>query len=257
MKFQGQVVIVTGAGGGIGKEIAGRFVCAGAKVVIAEFNEELGEKAADEIRQSRQGAEIISIHTDVGQEASVTGLVEKVVERFGRIDALVNCAGVAGADGPFLDVTLARWQQVLQVNLTGIFLCTQAVTRWMVKNAVPGRIVNIASLNSLIAQKNAAAYVASKGGVLMLTKAVAVDLAEFGIRCNCIAPGSIRVERNAPYFDAEPMKSALQRGIPLRHVGEPGDIAAAALFLASEDSKFITGTSIVVDGGFSAYFRVD
>lgn len=257
MILKDQVAIITGAGGGIGKGIAYRFAREGAKIVIAEYKGELGEKAAGDIREACLGSEVIAVQTDVSRKDSVEDLVEKVADRFGRMDILVNCAGVAGADGPFLEVTMKRWQQVIGVNLTGIFIITQVVARWMVKNSVHGKIVNIASVNSILAQKNAAAYVASKGGVLMLTKAVAVDLAEYGIRCNCIAPGSIRVDRNAPYMDSEPMKSALQKGIPLGHIGEPGDIAATALFLASDDSKFITGTCISVDGGFSAYFRVD
>jgi NAD(P)-dependent dehydrogenase (short-subunit alcohol dehydrogenase family) len=138
-----------------------------------------------------------------------------------------------------------------------VFLCSQVVARAMVAQKVEGSIVNIGSLDSFAAERDAAAYAASKGGVLTLTKAMAVDLAPYSIRVNCIAPGSIRVERNAPRFDSEPLRTTLPKAIPLGHPGQPEDIAAAAVFLASGDAKFITGASLMVDGGFTAYVRVD
>jgi NAD(P)-dependent dehydrogenase (short-subunit alcohol dehydrogenase family) len=169
----------------------------------------------------------------------------------------VNNAGAAGGNGPFLDIPLERWQHVLDVNLTGMFLCSQLAARQMVGQGIKGRIINIGSLDSFIAERQAAAYAASKGGVLMLTKAMAVDLAEYGILVNCIAPGSIRVDRNSSYYDQEPLRTALAKGIPLGHTGRPADIAAAAVFLACDDSSFITGASITVDGGFTAHLRTD
>lgn len=250
-----QIAIVTGAGGGIGQTTAGLFAKEGAKVVIAERDLESGRSTSGWI--DANGGEVVFIQTDVASHKSVNELAKKTLGQFGQVDILVNSAGIAGRDGHFLNITNERWNQVLGVNLTGVFICSQVISQIMVEKGIKGRIVNIASINSLIAQKEAAAYVASKGGVLQLTKAMAVDLASYGIRVNCISPGSIRVARNKPYLNAEPMRSALLKGIPLGSSGIPEDVALAALFLSSEESAFITGANIVVDGGFSAYFRTD
>jgi NAD(P)-dependent dehydrogenase (short-subunit alcohol dehydrogenase family) len=203
------------------------------------------------------GGHALALETDVSDPVSVSAMVEQTLSALGRIDILVNNAGIAGTLGPVLDLTFETWNHVIGVNLSGVFLCSQAVARVMVERKTPGRIINVGSINGSIAQRNAAAYVASKGGVDMLTKALAVDLAEYGILVNCIAPGSIRVERNAGYFDAEPLATTFKKAIPLGHPGTGDDIAGAAAFLASDDSAFMTGAVLVVDGGFSSYFRID
>jgi len=255
MKLKGKVAIVTGGGQGIGRGITTRFAEEGAVVVIAQRGSEAADETVKKIRGA--GGDAIYIHADVSQPSTVEALVEKTMQVYGRIDVLVNNAGAAGGNGPFLDIPLDEWKRVIDVNLTGMFLCSQLVARQMVKGGIRGRIINIGSLDSFIAEKHAAAYAASKGGVLMLTKAMAVDLAEHGILANCIVPGSIRVERNAPYYDAEPLRTALRKGIPLRHTGRPKDIGVMAVFLASDETDFMTGASIVVDGGFSAYLCVE
>jgi len=255
MKLKGKVAIVTGGGQGIGRGITTRFAEEGAVVVIAQRGSEAADETVKKIRGA--GGDAIYIHADVSQPSTVEALVEKTMQVYGRIDVLVNNAGAAGGNGPFLDIPLDEWKRVIDVNLTGMFLCSQLVARQMVKGGIRGRIINIGSLDSFIAEKHAAAYAASKCGVLMLTKAMAVDLAEHGILANCIVPGSIRVERNAPYYDAEPLRTALRKGIPLRHTGRPKDIGVMAVFLASDETDFMTGASIVVDGGFSAYLCVE
>jgi NAD(P)-dependent dehydrogenase (short-subunit alcohol dehydrogenase family) len=255
MKLEGKVSIVTGGGQGIGRGIATCFAEAGSAVVIAQRGRETAMDTVKNIRDN--GGDATYIQTDVSEPSDVERLIDQTMEVYGKIDVLVNNAAVAGGNGPFLDISLENWRRVIEVNLTGMFLCSQSVARQMVKGNINGKIINIGSLDSFIAERHAAAYAASKGGVLMLTKAMAVDLAEYGILVNCIAPGSIRVERNAPYYDTEPLRTALRKGIPLRHTGHPEDIGAVAVFLASDETGFMTGASIVVDGGFSAYLCVE
>jgi NAD(P)-dependent dehydrogenase (short-subunit alcohol dehydrogenase family) len=253
MRLSNIVAIITGGGRGIGRGIAVRFAAEGAKVVIAGRSP--AEETLNQIRAC--GGEALVVPTDVSLKPQVQVLMEKTIERFGRIDILVNNAGRAGRNGRFLEVDLTTWNDVIAINLTGVFLCSQAAAQAMVAQGIAGRIVNIGSLDSFVAEKEAAAYAASKGGVLLLTKAMAVDLAEFGILVNCVVPGSIRVERNTSFLDCEPIKSALAKAIPLGHPGDTADIAAAAVFLASDDSGFVTGTSLAVDGGYLAYARVE
>jgi NAD(P)-dependent dehydrogenase (short-subunit alcohol dehydrogenase family) len=255
MKLDQKVAIVTGAGRGIGRAIAFRFAEEGAQVVVAELNVDAGEETAALIRSQRRDA--VSLPVETNRRERVENMVAATLDRYGHIDILVNNAGIAGGNGPFLDIPDEVWQKVIDVNLTGVFLCSQVVARAMVARNVEGCIINIGSLDSFAAERSAAAYAAAKGGVLILTKAMAVDLAPHGIRVNCIAPGSIRVERNATRFDSEPLRTTLPKVIPLGHPGRPEDIAAAAVFLASDDAHFITGASLMVDGGFTAYVRVD
>jgi len=255
MKLKEKVAIVTGGGRGIGQGIAVRFSVEGAKVVIADRDLVTAEVTADAIRSN--GGEVLVVSTDVSQKSQVDALIQTTIEHYARIDILVNCAGIAGGNGPFLKIPVHIWQQVIDVNLTAVFLCSQAVAKAMVAQGIRGRIINIGSLDSFVAEREAAAYAASKGGVLLLTKAMAVDLAQYGILVNCIAPGSIRVQRNSARFDSESVRTALTKAIPLGHTGMPEDIAAAAVFLTSDDSTFITGASLMVDGGYTAYGRVD
>jgi NAD(P)-dependent dehydrogenase (short-subunit alcohol dehydrogenase family) len=255
VKLNDKVAIITGGGRGIGQGIAYRFATEGAKVVIADRDLASAEGTAGTIRAG--GGQASAVETDVSKQSEVEALIQTTLERHARIDILINCAGIAGGNGPFLEMPLERWQKVIDVNLTAVFLCSQAAARAMVAHGIRGRIINIGSLDSFIAEKEAAAYVASKGGVLLLTKAMAVDLAQYGILVNCIAPGSIRVDRNSARFDSEPVRTALAKAIPLGHTGLPEDIAAAAVFLSSDDSTFITGASLMVDGGYTAYGRVD
>jgi len=255
MKLKGKISIVTGGGQGIGRGIAIRFAREGSAIVIAQRGSKTADETVKMIREN--GGEAVFIQTDLTQPPTIDALVRQTLDVYGRIDVLVNNAAVAGGNGPFLDIPLEEWKRIIDINLTGTFLCSQAVARQMARDEIRGRIINIGSLDSFIAERHAAAYAASKGGVLMLTKAMAVDLAEHGILVNCIAPGSIRVERNAPNYDTEPLRTSLRKGIPLRHTGRPEDIGAIAVFLASDETDFMTGASIVVDGGFSAYLCVE
>jgi NAD(P)-dependent dehydrogenase (short-subunit alcohol dehydrogenase family) len=193
----------------------------------------------------------------VSQKAQVDALIQATLDTYGRIDILVNNAGIAGSNGPFLDLPFETWQQIIAVNLTGMFLCGQAAARVMVAQGIHGRIINIGSINSFAAEKESAAYAASKGGVVLLTKAMAVELGEYGITVNCLGVGPVWVERNAPLFDAEPLRTVLAKSIPIGRPGDVDEVAAAAVFFASDECTFVTGASLMVDGGYRAYNRFD
>ena len=239
-RLAGKVAIVTGAAGGIGAGCAARFRDEGADVVATDL---APPDAALGI------ADLAFVRCDVSVAADVARLVETALERHGRIDALVHCAALLGGSGPFLEVTRESWEAYIRVNLTGTFLVGQAVARAMAGTRGGGRIVTSGSVNSFAAEPTAAPYVASKGGVRLLTKAMAVDLARHGITVNMIAPGPITTPRNAETFASSPLVESFERLVPMGVAGGPADIANAAVFLCEEASRYVTGTEIVVDGG--------
>jgi NAD(P)-dependent dehydrogenase (short-subunit alcohol dehydrogenase family) len=252
--LSGKVVLITGAGHGIGQAIALRFAGEGAQVALLDQDESCRAVAAH-IKQS-SGTALALDNIDIGKPAQVMQAVARVIEHFGRIDVLVNNAGIAGGNGDFLDISLERWQRIIDVNLTGMFACGQLVARHMRDAGIHGSIINIGSVNSVGAERDAAAYVTAKHGVLGLTRAMSVDLSAYGIRVNCIAPGPVRVERNADLFDG-PLHERLAARVPLGRPGSPDEIAAAAAFLASDDASFINGAMLAVDGGTLAALNLD
>jgi glucose 1-dehydrogenase len=247
VQFRDTVVIVTGAASGINRAIALKFAQAEAVVVIADVNAAGAEETASQVRAA--GGRAIVAQTDVRRRNEIDAMVKVAVEPFGRIDVLVNGAGVETLI-PFLDLTEDEWNRVLGVNLTGAFLCGQAVAREMVRAGRGGKIINIASINSAIALPNQAHYVASKGGLLMLTKAMALELAAHRINVNAIGPGVVDTPLTAKSLSDPVRRDSLLRNTPLGRFGRPSDIAEAAAFLASEAAGFITGTILYVDGGW-------
>jgi len=251
MKLDGKVAIITGGTDGIGKAIAHVFTKEGAKVVIAGRNEEKGDRA---LRELKKAGEVTYVKADVSDSQQVRRMIEDTVQRYGRIDILVNNAAIC-PPGDILTTTETTWNEVIDVNLKGVFLCSKFAIPHMLKNG-GGAIVNIGSINSLMAMENEAAYDASKGGVLMLTKAMALDFARSNIRVNCICPGAIETPMLAASLDSandpKAARASLIQKHPLRRTGTPEEIAQAALFLATEDSSFITGATIPVDGGILA-----
>ncbi len=247
MRLEGKVAIVTGGSKGIGRGCARRFAAEGAAVVIADVIDDRGAAVAAEIEA--EGGRALYRHADVGDPRQAETLVRAAADAYGGLDVLLNCAGVIPVDGSdVLETEEAEWDRVVGVNLKGAFLVCQAAAREMVKRGA-GSIVNIASVTAVMAIGNQAAYVASKAGVNGLTKAMAVGLAHRGVRVNAIGPGSIETDMAAVVLSDEESLARVMSRTPLHRMGQPEDIAGAALFLASDDSSYITGQTIYVEGG--------
>jgi NAD(P)-dependent dehydrogenase (short-subunit alcohol dehydrogenase family) len=239
----GRAALVTGGGRGIGREIALELARAGADVAI-NYHVEPDLAAATAGDLAATGVRSAALRGDVGNATDVRRMVDEVVARFGRLDILVNNAGVQTWT-PFLDVTEDEWDLVIRTNLTGCFLCTQAAARHM--RSQGGAIVNIGSGCNKVPFPGLVAYTASKGGIEMLTKVAAVELAAHRIRVNCVAPGAIEIDRTTR--ETDDYAGTWGAVTPLGRVGQPEDVARAARFLASDDSGFVTGQTLWVDGG--------
>lgn len=246
MRLKDQVAIVTGAAGGIGLACAKRFAAEGAKVVLSDVAVEKGERAAEEIQAA--GGDVLFVKCDVGDKAEVDALIASAVAAFGRLDCVVANAGIVHASD-FLDLEEADFDRVIRVNLKGVFLTGQAAARQMAAQGGGGTVINMSSVNAVMAIPAITPYVVAKGGVNQLTKVMALALIDKGIRVNGIGPGSIATElAQAVLSDPEKRRSALCR-TPMGRFGEPDEVAKVAVFLASDDSSYITGQTIYPDGG--------
>mgnify|MGYP000862497904 CR=1 FL=1 len=246
--LKGKTALVIGGGRGIGKAVAAGFSEAGADIVISSRTQEQLDASAKEISE-KTGGKVLGIAADVSSKEGIDTLVAKVVEEYGHIDILVNAAGI-NIRGSALEFTEESWDTVQNVQLKGVFLMCQAVARHMVEKGIKGKIINVASLNSVLAFKNMVSYASAKGAVVQLTKALANELAEYGINVNAFGPGYVKTEMTKAVFDdPERVKTLLSR-IPLNRFGTPEDMVGAAVFLASSASDYMTGQVIYVDGGF-------
>jgi NAD(P)-dependent dehydrogenase (short-subunit alcohol dehydrogenase family) len=241
--FDKKVVVVTGGSSGIGAALVDEFLREGAHVAVLDI-------AAPVEDLPHQGA--VYLACDVSNEASVESALERVSQDLGQIDIVVHSAAVLGVSGPFHELALETWQKYINTNLTGAFLVCRGAARRMIAAGVEGRIVLIGSVNSFAAERNAAPYASSKGGVRLLTRAAAVDLAQYGITVNMIAPGPITTAATQANFETDATKHVFARVLPGGKPGTPADVAAAVMFLASRESRFITGTDLLVDGGMFA-----
>jgi 3-oxoacyl-[acyl-carrier protein] reductase len=249
MRLQGRIAIVTGGARGIGLAVAvaRAYAREGAAVAVADVNKAGAEAAAEALRQ--QGARALAVGVDVADPASVQAMVASVVEAFGRVDILMNNAGVGG-NTPFLETSLEDWNRIVGTNLTGAFLVAQAAAREMVKTG-GGKIVNIASLSGQRGGNGRAAYGSAKAGLELLTKVMAVELAPHNINVNNIAPGAIETEM-AKFAHDQATRAAYNYLIPTTRYGTPEEIADAAVFLSSDESRYVHGHTLNVDGGFLA-----
>jgi NAD(P)-dependent dehydrogenase (short-subunit alcohol dehydrogenase family) len=248
-RVEGKVALVAGAGGGIGGAGAEGLAREGAAVACADIDAAAAEAVAARIRA--EGGRAIGIMLDARDRAAVDAAVAATVHEFGRLDVLLDCAGVSHG-GNFLDLGPAEWERVIAVNLTGMFHLGQAAARQMVRQGGGGSIINVTSQLAEVARPERAAYVASKGGGRSLTHAMALDLAAHGIRVNAIAPGpTLTGLTRASYADPERRRATIAQ-IPLGRLGEPQDLAGAILFLASDESRWATGSTVTVDGGWNA-----
>ena len=256
LSLRGRAALVTGGAMGIGAAIAARLAAAGASVMIADINTDAAGAAARKIA-AETAAQVEIVRADLARASDVRTMVEATLSAFGRLDILVNNAGVF----PFasaLEMTEAQWDHVLDVNLKGAFFAAQYAAKRMFATGDGGRIVNIASIDALHPTGHLAHYDSSKGGMLMMTKALALELGPHGITVNAIAPGGINTPGTAAAAPAaeqtpgveEMSTAAFLARIPLRRMGEPDDIARVALFLASDASAYMTGAVLVVDGGY-------
>jgi glucose 1-dehydrogenase len=250
MRLENKVAIVTGAAQGIGLACATRLASDGARVVIADINEEEGEKAAAELTEA--GHAVSFVECNVGERLDIRNLVTGTVSRHDRIDILVNNAAVIDS-APILELEEEELDRVLKVNLKGPFLLSQAVARQMVKQVeeggAPGSIINMSSVNAVFALPDHAAYSIAKGGLAQLTKALALALAPTGIRVNAIGPGSIMTPMLEKVATDKAIANRILSRTPMGRFGHPAEIAAIAAFLASDDASYVTGATIYADGG--------
>lgn len=254
-----RVAVITGSSKGIGKAIALEFASKGYNVVLNARDERELSGAVNDIRKSLAGdkEQVTYLAGDISQENVCTSLIDHTIKTFGRIDVLVNNAGIGGAQKQINELTTAEWDYVIDVNLKGAFLCTREALKRMTYDSKTNStrsgysIINISSVHESIPQPQSAPYSASKGGMEMLTKTVALEVADKGIRVNGIAPGAIATDMNRDILEDEQKKKAEEMRIPMHRIGGPEEIAKVAFFLASHDASYMTGTTVYVDGGLT------
>ncbi|MEE4379221.1 MAG: SDR family oxidoreductase [Candidatus Competibacteraceae bacterium] len=256
--LRGQKALVTGANSGIGKAVATHIAEEGAAVVINYVSNDEGAQAVVEEIKAK-GGHAIAIKADVSNEKQVQAMFEQMFEEFGTIDILVNNAGLQ-KDAPFDEMTLDQWNTVINVNLTGQFLCArEAVREFKRRGVVPdvscaaGKIISMSSVHEVIPWAGHVNYAASKGGVMLMTKSIAQEVAPYRIRVNSVCPGAIRTPINMEAWGTPEAHAELMKLVPYNRIGEPEDISRAVVWLASDDSDYVHGVSLFVDGGMSLY----
>jgi glucose 1-dehydrogenase len=256
--LEGQTALITGAGSGIGRAVAIALGEAGAQVAINYVTRpEQAEEVAQAVRAA--GAKALCVQADVSKEDQIEAMFARVVAEFGRLDIMVNNAGIQ-VDAPFHEMTLAQWQRVIDVNLTGQFLCSREAVRLYKKQGVnpeiscaAGKIICISSVHEIIPWAGHVNYAASKGGILMMMKSLSQEVAQDRIRVNSIGPGAIRTPINTQAWETPDAYNSLMKLIPYKRIGEPEEIGRAAVWLSSDYSDYMNGTTLFVDGGMTLY----
>jgi 3-oxoacyl-[acyl-carrier protein] reductase len=250
MSLKGKVAIVSGAGTGVGKATTKRLFLEGAKVVLIGRDRSRLTKVISDLNGKKN---LLAVKADITKEADVINVIEETVSAFDTVDILVNNAGILNDPTPFHKMTDEQWMSLINTNLIGTFRTTKAVLPIMMEKK-RGSIVNISSLQGIRSILNVpfSVYGVTKAGVIMFTRTIAVEYGEYGIRCNCVAPSTIRSPMIEPYLQDKQAKKTLESSFPLRRIGDPEDISGAVSYLCSDDAKWITGTVLTVDGGMSA-----
>jgi len=250
MSLKGKVAIVSGAGTGVGKATTKRLFLEGAKVVLIGRDRSRLTKVISDLNGKKN---LLAVKADITKEADVINVIEETVSAFDTVDILVNNAGILNDPTPFHKMTDEQWMSLINTNIIGTFRTTKAVLPIMMEKR-RGSIVNISSLQGIRSILNVpfSVYGVTKAGVIMFTRTIAVEYGEYGIRCNCVAPSTIRSPMIEPFLQDKQAKKTLESSFPLRRIGDPEDISGAVSYLCSEDAKWITGTVLTVDGGMSA-----
>jgi glucose 1-dehydrogenase len=251
-----KVAVVTGSSRGIGEAIAKEFAGRGYNIVInSRDQEELSISKEEILKTTDNSVQVVTFPGDISQEEVCMGLIEIAVQEFGGIDVLVNNAGINGPEKETAKISVQEWDEVLNINLKGCFMCSREAIKRMLQQKSEGlqdySIVNISSVHESTPMPLAAPYAASKGGMEMLTKTLALEVADKGIRINAIAPGAIATMMNIDVLEDEKKKKEEENKIPMHRIGEPVEIAKVVTFLASRDASYITGTTVYVDGGLT------
>ncbi|KHD84662.1 3-ketoacyl-ACP reductase [Heyndrickxia ginsengihumi] len=242
MNFEDEVVVITGAGSGIGRKVAEEYARKHAKVIVAETNQETGEFVANYIKE--KGGEAVFIQTDVRNPDDIVRLFAKTNELFGKINILINNAGISKWKDPLL-LTVEEWENIIHTNLRSVFLCSREAVKYMKKNVDGGAIVNMASTRAFMSEANTEAYAATKGGIVALTHAMAISFSPYHIRVNSISPGWIETKNYNQLTEQDHDQH------PSGRVGKPLDIAKGCFYLTERENDFITGQNIVIDGGMT------
>ena len=250
MSLKGKVAIVTGAGGGVGRSTTERLVKEGCRVSLVGRDR---SKLAKVISDNDNSNNLLAVSADITKEAEVLNVIEQTISSFDTVDILVNNAGVLNDPVPFHMMNETQWDNLISTNLIGTFQMTKAVLPIIMEKR-NGNIINISSLLGIRAIPNVplSIYGVTKAGIIMFTKSIAVEYGSYGIRCNCIVPSTIRSPMIEPYLQDEKSKEQLESSFPLRRIGNTSDISGAVVYLCSDDANWITGTTLTIDGGFSA-----
>ncbi len=251
MKLKGRIAVITGSGAGVGRAAALEFAKQGARVVVADINLEGATETVKQIAASEGIA--LAVQTDVSEPQSVQSLVQETITAFSQVDVLLNNAAIQ-INKTIADTTVEEWDREMAVNLGGVFLCSKFFLPHLRKTK--GSIINMASVNGFFVEPMCAGYCATKGAIIALTKAMAIDHGREGIRVNCICPGYIDAGLAWGYFESQPDPAAARHAAGKLHalcrIGRPEEVAGVAVFLASDDASFMTGSTVVVDGGFGS-----